>query len=86
MMTKLEFLEKYGEVELSFTSYYKFSFTFAGEAEDGALITASYGGSSDDVYRYAVGTGVFSTVEEMEFNWMIARQHGVTIYEEDNTW
>ena len=86
-MTKIEFLEKYGEVELYFTNYYKFpSFTFAGEAEDGTLITACYGGSSDDVYRYAVGPGVFCTVEEMEYRWMIARQHGITIYDEDNTW
>jgi hypothetical protein len=36
--------ELYGEVPLLFDSYYKFSFTFVGDAPDGA----------HDVYRYTV--------------------------------
>lgn len=48
-MNTKEIIEKYGEVALRFRSYYKYTFTYEGEAPDGTLIIASYGDS--DIYR-----------------------------------
>jgi len=53
-MTAVEVAEKYGEVELHFTSYYKYVFSYRGVAEDGYIIVADYGGDHDDIYRYEV--------------------------------
>lgn len=53
-MTRNEFIEKYGEVEVTFSSYYKFSFHFKGEAENGDVIKVSVGGNSDDIYKFDV--------------------------------
>jgi len=53
-LTEEQAEELYGEVPLLFDSYYKFSFTFVGDAPDGAHIVLSYGCESDDVYRYTV--------------------------------
>lgn len=49
-----EALEKYGETMLTFSHYYKYSFTFSGFAEDGTGITMETGGNADDIYRYEV--------------------------------
>jgi hypothetical protein len=54
-MKKEEILKQYGGVKLKFSSYYKYTFTFKGVAEDGATITANTGaGDSDDIYRMEV--------------------------------
>lgn len=53
-MTEQEVVEKYGDVVLRFSSYYKFCFTFSGVAKDGAVIHATYGGDADEIYRYDV--------------------------------
>jgi hypothetical protein len=49
--TKEEVIEKFGGIELAFSSYYKYSFnfTFKDETLD---IYGSFGGSHDDIYRY----------------------------------
>ena len=52
-MTDEEFTAKYRDVVLSFSSYYKYSFTSRGIAPDGVVITAVYGGQ-DDIYKYEV--------------------------------
>ena len=43
-----EIIEKYCDVELSFTRYYKYKFTFAGKLPDGRTITILTGGG--DIY------------------------------------
>ena len=53
-ITKAQAEELYGEVPLYFTAYYKYVFTYAGEAPDGVKIVLSYGGDSDDIYRFEV--------------------------------
>ena len=67
-MTKQEFLDKYGNVLVRFSTYYKYSFTFAGET-DNLTVTVSYGGSSDDIYRYDVSADVFLTVRDIDPNY-----------------
>jgi len=52
MISKQEAIERYGKVPLKFSSYYKYSFAFSGVAEDGAKISALYGGDHDAIYRF----------------------------------
>lgn len=46
-----EVVKRYKDTELKFSSYYKFSFTFIGVAEDGVKIVATIGGDSSNIYR-----------------------------------
>jgi hypothetical protein len=56
MMTVEQVNEKFKDVKVTFDSYYKFTFTFKGQSEDGYTLACLYGGSSDDIYRYDVNT------------------------------
>jgi hypothetical protein len=49
-----QFMEMYGDTLMSFVSYYKYTFHFIGITADDKTISASYGGSSEDIYRYDV--------------------------------
>ena len=53
-MTGEQVQEKFGNVLLKFSNYYKYTFTFTGRTDDGYKITCWYGGSSDEIYRYDV--------------------------------
>lgn len=55
-MTEQDFFDKYGEEAVTFSSYYKYSFTYEGTSKEGHRIVISYGGSADDIYRYDVDT------------------------------
>lgn len=55
-MTRKEFIEKYGDVVVTFSSYYKYSFTYVGKLADGSMIACSVGGCHDDIYRMDVNT------------------------------
>ena len=55
-MTAEQVNEKFKDVKVTFDSYYKFTFTFKGQSEDGFTLACLYGGSSDDIYRYDVNT------------------------------
>jgi hypothetical protein len=65
-MSKAEFLEKYGDVQVEFSSYYKYSFTFIGTAEDGAAVSVSVGGNADDIYRMEVVATYPETVRDLD--------------------
>ena len=56
-MDRKEFYEKYGEEIVSFSNYYKFSFTYEGRLEDGSIIQVDVGGNSDEIYRMDVSAG-----------------------------
>lgn len=56
-MTKEEFIVKYGEVLVTFSSYYKFTFTYSGTLPDGKRLSVDVGGNSDDIYRDSVTAG-----------------------------
>lgn len=49
--TEEEFMSEWKDVELTLTSYYKYSFGYSGEKE-GKIIYVSVGGNSDDIYRF----------------------------------
>ena len=53
-MTKADFEEKYGNFKLTFSKYYKYSFTYKGTTSDGVEIEAIFGGGSDDIYKTEV--------------------------------
>ena len=59
-MTAEQVNEKFKDVKVTFDSYYKFTFTFKGQSEDGFTLACLYGGSSDDIYRYDVNTNPVS--------------------------
>ncbi len=56
-MTYDEIMDKWGDVELKFTRYYKYVFYYTGETPDGYHITAGYGGDSSEIYRHEVVNG-----------------------------
>jgi len=62
-MTYQEFMKKYGEEEVTFVSYYKYSFTFKNDK-----LVVGCGGSPDDIYRLAVDTKPIK-VKEIEPTW-----------------
>ncbi len=62
VLDKEQILERYGNVKLEFDSYYKYTFTFVGVAEDGAQVSASIGGDSRDIYRMEVSADCTKTL------------------------
>lgn len=50
-MTQQKFIEKYGDVKVKFSSYYKYTFTYTGTLHDGGTISIGFGGNADDIYR-----------------------------------
>jgi len=82
-MTNDEAAEKYGNTKLKFSKYYKYSFEYFGEAEDGAKIHTSFGGSSDDIYRHEVEADYLEKLGNPEGNWMYVsiKKDGEKIYE-----
>jgi hypothetical protein len=62
--TREDFIATYGDVPLTFSSYYKYTFEFTGSASDGARVTASVGGNSDDIYRYEASRDSVITVRD----------------------
>jgi hypothetical protein len=61
-MTQQQFLDKYGDVEVTFSHYYKFTFTYAATLPDGSRLTVGVGGNSDDIYRFEVSNNEVATV------------------------
>jgi hypothetical protein len=44
----------FADMELKFTGYFKYSFSFVGTAPNGETIVASMGGNPDDIYRLEI--------------------------------
>lgn len=63
-MTRDEFYDKYGKVEVTFSHYYKYVFYFVGEIPEGK-ITVGFGGDAAEIYRYEVTCGEVITVETL---------------------
>ena len=64
-MTRAEFCDKYGDVEVVFRSYYKFTFTHGTTLPDGKLLTVGYGGDSDEIYSHEVEAELKQKVKEV---------------------
>jgi hypothetical protein len=48
-ITHDEFIEKYADVRMTFSSYYKYCFTYIGQTDDGVKVSARYGGDANQV-------------------------------------
>lgn len=53
-MTLQKLLEEYGDVEVTFSHYYKYTFHFSGKTDGGRVVNVSIGGGSEDIYRMEV--------------------------------
>lgn len=71
-MTYDEFIEKYGDVVVTFSSYYKYRFRYSGVLKNGCTIIVEIGGDANDIYRMEVLVGDSYTIRELEPNggWM----------------
>lgn len=65
-LSEEEFLNQYGDVSVRFKSYYKFTFTFTGKAQNGDVVEIGVGGGADDIYRFDVGADVEDTVANLQ--------------------
>lgn len=65
-MTRAEFYAKYGDVGVTFSSYYKYTFTYAATLPDGKRLTVGYGGSHDEIYRHEVSACHAETVSNLQ--------------------
>lgn len=76
-MTKADFIQKYGQVKVKFSSYHEFVFTFVGVTDDGNRVVVQYGGNSDDIYRMEVAV-------DCEENMQCLDPFGGDVYAPDN--
>ena len=65
-LTRAEFYAKYGDVEVTFSDYYKYTFTYAATLPDGKRLTVGYGGNSDEIYRHEVAANGVETVSGLQ--------------------
>ena len=67
-LSKKQVNEMFGDAELRFTSYYKYSFSFHGDYGGYSIVTGM-GGSGDDIYRLEVDNEPtpFSSVDKWNF-------------------
>jgi len=64
-ITRKEFFDKYGDVEVKFVGYYKYVFTYKGTAPDGTIIVVGDGGDSSDIYKMDVNVDDAQTVKHL---------------------
>lgn len=64
-LSRKEFYEKYGDVVVSFDSYYKYDFEFVGVTPEGYVIEVGYGGDADEIYRYDLAHNETGTVNNI---------------------
>lgn len=65
-LSQPEFLKKYGDVQVSFNEYYKFTFYFTGVTPEGYKLVVGYGGNSEQIYRYELSSTQTGTVKSIE--------------------
>ena len=70
-----EMIELYGDVEVVFSSYYKFSFNYRNEEKH---ITVTVGGMADDIYRFEVGADTKYKIKDLGVTFLSV--NGKTVY------
>ena len=65
-MTRADFYSKYGDVQVTFSSYYKYTFTYSATLPDGRRLTVGYGGDSDEIYRHEVARDDLEVVKQLQ--------------------
>ena len=69
MMTVEQVNEKFKGAKVKFSSYYKYTFTFEGQTEDGYSIQCKFGGDSEDIYKFDVDTNEVNFIEASIYDW-----------------
>jgi len=89
-MSKLsqeQFLEKYGEVRVKFSHYYKFCFHFEGSKDGFHKVTVSVGGDSGSIYKEHIVAGRFHSVQELDpYYGVVTDTEGQIVDEFINAW
>jgi hypothetical protein len=67
-LTEEQFKEKYGEVEVMFSSYFKYTFVFRGDFY-GKEFQVNVGGSSEDIYRFDVRANDPIKIKYLDINY-----------------
>jgi len=80
--TKEEIIEKFGEIELSFSSYYKYSFNYSYKDEV-IDIYGFFGGGSDYIYRYDCSPDKKVKVKDYgnELMELVIKENGEVVFE-----
>jgi hypothetical protein len=52
-----EFIEKYANVRVTFSSYYKYEFKYIGQTDDGVKVSVTYGGDANQIYKFTLNAG-----------------------------
>lgn len=65
-MTRAEFYAKYGDVGVTFSYYYKYTFTYETTLPDGKRLIVGCGGNSDDIYKQEVKANCVETVNSLQ--------------------
>jgi hypothetical protein len=65
-MTREEFYSKYGDVQVTFSHYYKFTFHYSATLPDGKHLTVGYGGNHDEIYRHEVSKDTQEKIRLLE--------------------
>jgi len=76
-ISREEFNKLYGDVEVVFNSYFKYTFEYRGETKDFKVVSISFGGCADDIYREAVEAGEKVKVKDIEGTY-------ATVYEDSD--
>lgn len=63
---KEDFLKIYGDEKVTFSSYYKYTFTYRGETDLGVTLIVSTGGSSEDIYKMNVANNDVTTIRDLD--------------------
>jgi hypothetical protein len=69
-------------VEVTFDSYYKFSFFYSADLGGGKTLKCKYGGNSEDIYGHEVSRGIKDVVKELSPDAGSVFVHGVGCVEE----
>lgn len=65
-MNREEMLQKYGDAIVTFSSYYKYTFFYAGGLLDGGRILVGVGGDSDLIYRFNVANNESTPIKHLD--------------------
>ena len=60
-----QFCEKYGEVKVKFSGYYKFVFSYSADLSDTKRLICRIGGNTEDIYRLEVNPDDEKTVDSL---------------------
>ena len=87
MMTIEQVNDKFKDAKVKFSSYYKYTFNFAGETEDGFKLICGFGGNSEDIYRFDVDTNEVSFRSADEWSRVtIKDSNGEIVFSESFDW